>query len=65
MGACIVPTYHIYKLSSDNQIVGTSETVDFDSDRDVIAYAKTKMDGLDLEVWDGPRVVVRLKSTDQ
>jgi hypothetical protein len=64
MRACIVPTYRIYKLSSDNQIVGTSET-DFGSDREVIAHAKTQLDGLDLEIWDGPRVVIRLKSSDQ
>ena len=43
---------------------GISERVDFNSDQDVIEHAKSKLDGLDVEVWDGPRLVVRLKSID-
>jgi hypothetical protein len=27
--------------------------------------AQAKLDGLDLEVWEGPRVVIRLKSTEK
>ncbi len=56
-----MPHYRIYKLSSDH-IVGAPEEVEFDSDRDVIGHAKEKLDGLDLEVWEGPRLVIRLKS---
>jgi hypothetical protein len=44
--------------------LGISERVDFDSDQDVIEHAESKLDGLDVEVWDGPRLVVRLKSID-
>jgi hypothetical protein len=54
--------YRIYKLSSDDHVVGPPDEVKFDSDRDAIEHAKTKLDGLDLEVWDGPRIVIRLKS---
>ena len=60
-----MPHYRIYKLSSDNHIVGVPEEVEFDSDRDVIGHAKTKLDGLDIEIWDGPRVVIRLKSAHE
>jgi hypothetical protein len=60
-----VPNYRLFRLSSDSQIVGVSETVAFDSDPEVIKYAKAKLDILAIEVWDGLRVVIRLKSTDK
>jgi hypothetical protein len=59
-----VPNYRLFRLSPDNQIFGMSERADFDSDQDVIEHAKAKLDGLDIEVWDGPRLVIRLKSID-
>jgi hypothetical protein len=71
MGVPSVPTYRLFRLSPDNQIFGVSEVVDFDSevvdfdsDREVIDHAKSKMDGLSIEVWDGPRLVIRLKPID-
>jgi hypothetical protein len=57
--------YGIYRLSVDNNIFGRPEVVDCDSDQEVIARAKARLDGLDVEVWDGPRIVIRLKSTDK
>jgi hypothetical protein len=58
-----VSLYRIYRLA-DNHIVGVPKTAEYDSDHDVTKYAKEILDGLDLEVWDGPGVVIRLKSTD-
>lgn len=58
-----MPSYRIYKLA-ENRIVGVPEIVERETDEAVTAYAKERLDGLDLEVWDGPRVVIRLKSTD-
>jgi hypothetical protein len=58
-----MPAYCIYSMTSDNHIKGVPEQIECDSDREVIAHAKAKLDGLDLEVWDGPRVVIRLRST--
>jgi hypothetical protein len=60
-----MPHYRVYRLSVDNQIFGRPEVVDCDSDQEVIARAKARLDGLDIEVWDGPRIVIRLKSTDK
>ena len=60
-----MPHYHIYSLSVDNNIFGRPEVVNCDSDQEVIAHAKARLDGLDVEVWDGPRIVIRLKSTDK
>jgi hypothetical protein len=62
IGAWAMPDYRIYKLSPENRIVGVPETVEYESDQEVIAHTKEKLDGLDVEVWDGPRVVIRLKS---
>jgi hypothetical protein len=57
--------YRIYRLSVDNQIFGRPEGVDCDSDQEVIAHAKARLDGFDVEVLNGPRIVIRLKSTDK
>jgi hypothetical protein len=59
-----MPAYRIYSLTHDNRIKGVPEIIECESDRDVIAHVKTKLDRLDLEIWDGPRIVLRLKSTD-
>ena len=64
-GERTMPHYGIYRLSVDNNIFGRPEVVDCDSDQEVIARAKARLDGLDVEVWDGPRIVIRLKSTDK
>jgi hypothetical protein len=52
-------------MSPDNRIVGIADEIEFDSDQDAIKHANTKLDGLDLEVWHGPRMVIRLKSTHE
>jgi hypothetical protein len=57
-----MPSYRIYSLTPDERIAGVPEVIEYDSDKEAIAHAKAKLDGLDLEVWDGPRVVIRLKS---
>jgi hypothetical protein len=60
-----MPHYSIYRLSIDNQIFGRPEVVDCDSDQEVIARVKARLDGLNVEVWEGPRIVIRLKPTDK
>ena len=58
------PHYRIYKLSN-NRIAGVPDIVECDSDEEVAQHAKSVLDGLDIEVSDGPRVVIRLKSTEK
>jgi hypothetical protein len=55
-----VPAYRLYRLKDGDRIVGPATMVECNSDSEVIAKAKAMLDGLDIEVWDGPRVVVRL-----
>jgi hypothetical protein len=59
-----VPSYRIYKLSN-NRIAGVPDVVEYDTDDEVARYAKSILDGLDIEVWEGPRVVIRLRSTEK
>ena len=56
----LVPAYRLYKLRDDDRIVGSPVVIECDSDSEVIEKARAMLDGLDIEVWDGPRVVVRL-----
>ena len=56
-----MPEYRVYMLTDDNKIAGASEEVTCDDDQQAIQYAKQWLDGHDLEVWQGARVVTRLK----
>jgi hypothetical protein len=56
--------YRVYKISPDNHITTLPDIVNFSDDEDVIAYAKTQLNGQGVEVWDGTRVVIRLVSTE-
>jgi hypothetical protein len=55
-----VPAYRLYKLRDADRIAGSPVVIECNSDAEVIAKAKAMLDGLDIEVWDGPRVVARL-----
>lgn len=55
-----VTAYRLYKLKDADQIAGSPVVIECESDADVITKAKAMLDGLDIEVWDGPRIVVRL-----
>jgi hypothetical protein len=58
-----MPDYRVYKIKN-NQIVGAPVVVACESDRDAIQQAKKLVDGHDIELWDGPRFVIGLKSAD-
>jgi hypothetical protein len=55
-----VPAYRLYKLKDADRIAGPSTIVECDSDAEVVAKAKVMLDGLDIEIWDGPRLVARV-----
>ena len=54
--------YRIYTLTEHNKIAGPSQDVICQNDQEAIQQAKQWLDGHDLEVWQGPRLVTRLKS---
>jgi hypothetical protein len=60
-----VPAYRLYKLRDKDRIVGSPVVMECEADAEVIAQAEAMLDGLDIEVWDGPRVVVRLSTASR
>jgi hypothetical protein len=58
-----MPAYRAYPLK-DNHVAGPPNIIVADSDHDAIEQAKQLVDGHDVELWDGPRFVMGLKSTD-
>jgi hypothetical protein len=57
-----MPAYRLYKLTDSNRIAGPPAMIECDSDAEVIAKAKAMLGGLDIEIWDGQRVVARLSA---
>jgi hypothetical protein len=43
------------------KINGVPEKVQYETDQEVIAHAKKNLGGLDVEIWEGPRVVIRIE----
>jgi len=54
-----VTGYRLYCLDGANK-VASAEWIDADDDEAAIEVAKQMMDGQDLEVWQGARLVARL-----
>jgi len=58
-----MPDYRIYKIKN-NHVADAPVVVTCDSDREAIQQAKKLVDGHDVELWDGPRFVIGIKSGD-
>jgi hypothetical protein len=58
-----MPGYRIYTLNERDKIAGPPQEVTGDDDDGAIQQAKQWLDGRDLEVWQGSRLVSRLKRT--
>lgn len=52
--------YRLYQIGPEGRIDAPAEIIECDSDAEVIARAKAMMDGHNIEIWDGARVVVKL-----
>ncbi len=59
-----MPEYRIYRLLPTDKIAGPSTLLICSSDQEVVIEAQKLLNGLDIEIWDGPRVVRRLRSQD-
>jgi hypothetical protein len=58
-----MPEYRIYMLDGRNNIAGPPEIVTCEDDQEAVQRAKQLIDGHNLEVWQGARVVRHLKPT--
>lgn len=52
-------------LRNGNEIAGPPKILQCGSDEEAIALASTLIDGLDMEIWQRARVVIRLQPNDQ
>jgi hypothetical protein len=64
VGKECMPEYRIYRLDQAGHIVAPPDVVDCETDEEAVATAQTRLDGLDLEVWQEARRVTTLKSTE-
>jgi hypothetical protein len=61
----IMQHYRLYSLKNGNQIAGPPKILQCASDEEAIALASTLLDGLDIEILQGARVVIRLQPDDR
>ena len=60
-----MPDYRVFRLSKTGQIKGSSTFITLENDAQAIERAHQMLDGGgDVEVWEGARRVVDLKSPD-
>ncbi|MGI8526707.1 MAG: hypothetical protein ACR2K5_11120 [Pseudolabrys sp.] len=58
-----MPEYRIYQIKSGH-IAAAAVVIDCASDEAAIAKGEQMVDGRDLEIWDGGRLVARMKSRE-
>jgi hypothetical protein len=56
-----MPDYRIYALDPEGHIAAPAVVVTCDTDRAAIERARQLLGGQDFELWDGPRLVTRIK----
>jgi hypothetical protein len=59
-GDRVVPEYRLYTIKSHGHLDGPPRVVDCPDDTAVLAEAKQQMGSLDIEIWQGSRVVAFL-----
>ena len=60
-----MPDYRIYQLVGGAHIQAPATVVRCGTDAEAIAHARQLLDGHDIEVWDGGRLVINLESKDK
>jgi hypothetical protein len=53
--------YRLYSLKNGNRIADPPKILRCASDEEAISLASTLLDELDVEMWQGARVVIRLQ----
>jgi hypothetical protein len=57
--------YRVFEIGRDGHIHRPPTVLAFRSDKAAIAFAKRRLDGLDIEVWQDKRLVARLAHRDE
>jgi hypothetical protein len=59
-----MPIYRAYPISKNHEVAAAaSVAISCENDQDGIQKAQHSIEGYDIELWDGPRFVARLKAT--
>ena len=56
--------YRAYTVGNDGHFNGVEPLI-CDNDDDAIAMASAQLDGKDIELWSGPRLIVRLTARNK
>jgi len=59
-----MPTYRFYSLKKDGHVAGPPLDFDCPDDDDAVKGAEKLLDGHDIEIWQGPRVVAYINHTE-
>ena len=58
-----MPNYRAYPVSKDNHVAAVaSVAITCENEQDGLQKAQRLVDGYDIELWDGPRFIARLKA---
>lgn len=60
----MMQAYRFYTLKNGNRIVAPPDVIECASDQEAIDEAKKSLDGFDVEIWQGARIVTRLRPSD-
>ncbi len=58
----MLPAYRFFKMQ-DGHVVGSSQIVHCEDDKEAVRHAKQLADGYDIEVWDEARCVIRIEGS--
>ena len=54
-----MPTYRAFFLDPSNRVTLPAKDISASDDEEAMAQARQFIDGKDIELWDGPRFIVR------
>jgi hypothetical protein len=57
--------YRVYFITSAGHVAGPPEVIASNSDQEAVERAKQLLDGRDIEIWQGARVVTRLRPDEK
>ena len=58
-----MPSYRAYPVSKNHKVAtAPSVVISCEDDQDGLRQAQQLVDDFDIELWDGPRFIARLKS---
>jgi hypothetical protein len=60
-----MPRYRVYRLENGHFVPEAPTPIDAGDDAKAIERAEQLVDGHDLELWDGARFILTLKSKDK